>query len=317
MASSMPISIDFNFSQMRPSSPPDTPLSTSFHLPDTVLSHSPYAIPSSISPAQFSPGGHIEAIGIGPHFHFIRRPRLPGSSPKSSTASSVAPCESTDQSVVSDDDYKLKPRSRHISNRVVVVEGDFTIEEMGDSDESYDSDLEIIRPDHYEEADSDEAASPAKRACGQEDLEKMGIVKGLEGLFTRNTGQSPDQIRRYERKKKRWSFGIYKRTHSQSIGSDSDSDEEDIKHPDDVGSSARRLRRRLGSRGLSHRNSLVFDEAPTFNIAEVDESLYDTIDVQEEGTNNDGDDDGDFMRALPGWIFEDTMEIDSGPESDC
>ncbi|OCL11692.1 hypothetical protein AOQ84DRAFT_373757 [Glonium stellatum] len=80
-----------------------------------------------------------------------------------------------------------------------------------------------------------------------------------------------EQRHSYRRRKKRWSAGIFKRSHSQSVGSNTDTEDSKAFDTPNIGSSARRLRRR--ARGPDdNRASLILDELLNATTAEVEES---------------------------------------------
>jgi hypothetical protein len=102
-------------------------------------------------------------------------------------------------------------------------------------------------------------------------------VQGHSEIFERlkplhleqDSSDDEEQERRYRQKKKRWSAGVFKRSHSQSVeGNSSDNDS-------DLNPSARRLRRRV-RRPIDRRVSLIFQDpgyVNTDNILKVDEPI--------------------------------------------
>lgn len=177
----------------------------------------------------------------------------------------------------------------------------FELEDLG-SDTGYDSDLEVVQPDHCEEAKSDR---------GSTRLDDDGLLRKLNDL--RCSGGSSDeddeQQRIYRRKKKRWSAGIFKRTHSQSVEGDSSYSDNDPL--DDVDISARRLRRRV--RGPGDRTSLIFEDkgfSNTNNIAEVEEPQDGGLIPHTQGPPSIPSDDGFALDELPFWFLDDTMTVE-------
>jgi hypothetical protein len=201
----------------------------------------------------------------------------------------------------------------------VRLEGNFTIEEMRDSDVHFDSDdaLSVVHPDYYEDAESD-CARDRLSNLKVSDLDARMLAKGLEKLDCNNHSDEREAWLKRDRKQrriKRLSSGSHhKRTISQSIGSDTD--EEDLQQVDanEAGSSARRLRRKTGDRA-----SLIFSDPPQMIVEqhepESDDELAPmqvaepdvAIDVEELG-----------LHSLPYYDMDemdtDSTEVDS--ESD-
>jgi hypothetical protein len=107
-----------------------------------------------------------------------------------------------------------------------------------------------------------------------------------------------------EERRRRRSSGVSKRSHAQSVGSDTD--DEDVQPVqfdgvNEIGSSARRLRRKVGDRG-----SLIFDDPPP-RIEELEEpeSCEEVMSV--------GDEQDIGLKDLPYWVQED-MEVDEDDE---
>jgi hypothetical protein len=198
----------------------------------------------------------------------------------------------------------------------IVAEGNFTIEEMRDSDVQYDSDdaLSVVQPDYYEDAESE---SPRERQPNPTttNLDARILAHGFEKLDCNNHSDKREAWVKNERKlarKKRLSSGsIHKRTLSQSIGSDTD--DEDLQQFDanEADSSARRLRRKTGDRA-----SLIFDDPPQM-IVELDEpeSGDEVAPLQVAEPDVDVDIEELGLHSLPYYEMDtDSMEVDS--ESD-
>jgi hypothetical protein len=182
----------------------------------------------------------------------------------------------------------------------------------------YDTDTEVVHPFHYESAPSENGH--------HEDVELMQSVKPdttdeLEPNFVDDFGnlkcssreEQEAKERLFEaarqakmvRRRKRWSKGgSHKRNITESIGSNSE-DNEDITPLDeqDVGCSARRLRRRTQGPDERPRKSLIFDDPPR----EIEELRWmDEHEVAAE-SQSDGDSDGVI---LPPWLYV-SMDIDT------
>ncbi|OCK74657.1 hypothetical protein K432DRAFT_310310 [Lepidopterella palustris CBS 459.81] len=310
----------FAFPNGQPTSPPATPGSNSHsRFPSTVSHTSPIYKRMGLSMlAQSPPLEFIEPIGHGPQFHFTRpqsrdfssQPssasgRACAASPGESEADEESDDEESDDEESDDeesddgesDDREYNKEEGRPVRRVENAE--FVLEEL-ESDPGYDSDTEVVRPDQCEEANSEKAA--------EEPLEiDTGIIRGFSKLQCAGESNDEDEQRRsYRKKKKRWSAGIFKRSHSQSVGSDTDIDEPEALDAHDVGSSARRLRRRVRGPG-DNRWSLNFEDIPNKNIIEVEEP--------NDGGNGKGppsipSDDGFTLDELPFWVLDDPMDVD-------
>lgn len=200
----------------------------------------------------------------------------------------------------------------------IVAEGNFTLEEFGESDyEDWDSDDEdVIRPHQYEDAESEKAHSV--KSVSYNDLDSR-ILNGFRNLQCDPNEDSREAwletLRAEKRRKRRSSGSVQKRTLSQSIGSDTD--DEDIQpvtfDANDAGSSARRLRRKV----KGERISLVFDDPPP-RIDEEDEgpeSVEEVFEIQEDD-DEDNEADGQCVdMELPYYQYiQQEMDIDSSEE---
>jgi hypothetical protein len=249
--------------------------------------------------AQSPPLEFIEAIGQGPQFHFTRpQSRNVSSHPSSASgrACAASPQDSDDGDLSEDADSYIQ--DKRPPRKVDYAE--FELEEIDDSDPSYDSDTEVVRPDQCEDAKSE-------KELGEHLEAETGIVSDFSKLKCEGESNDEDEQRRsYRKKKKRWSAGIFKRSHSQSVGSDTDDEDREALDAHDLGSSARRMRRRV--RGPSdNRSSLIFDDIPNMNILEVEEPEDGDI---PRGPPSIPSDDGFTLDELPFWVLEDPMDVD-------
>ncbi|KAF2711559.1 hypothetical protein K504DRAFT_475379 [Pleomassaria siparia CBS 279.74] len=294
----------FAFGNGHPSSPPMTPGSRSHaRFPPRTSHTSPMSQYIGLAVlAQSPPLEFIEPIGRGPHFLFSRPQSRDHSRP--STASGRA-CATSRQE--SDDESESDQESTKAPIRLLrrVQKAEFILEEL-DSDPGYDSAIEVIHPDHYEDAWSD---------SGEERLDGSGIIDKFRGLHCEEGSSEEDErLRRYRKKKKRWSAGIFKRTYSQSVEGDSSYSDNDPL--DDVDSSARRLRRRV--RGPADPTFLLFEDqgfANVNHIVEVEEP-EDRI-PHSIGPPSIPSDDGFRLDELPFWdVVEDSdsMEVEDEVE---
>ncbi|KAF2795462.1 hypothetical protein K505DRAFT_12857 [Melanomma pulvis-pyrius CBS 109.77] len=298
----------FAFGAGHPSSPPMTPGSRSHARfpPQTSHTSPSYKRMGFSMLAQSPPLDFVEPIGQGPQPLFAR-PQSRDQSSRPSTASGIDYATSLQES---EDDSESDQESTHEPVRPPrrVEKAEFILEEL-DSDPGYDSDIEVIRPDHYEDAGSD---SSGEIPDGNGFIDKFKELHCEEG-----SSEEEERKRKYERKKKRWSAGIFKRSHSQSVEGDSSYSDNDPL--DDVDSSARRLRRRV--RGPGDRASLIFEDkgfANSHNIAEVEEPEDRRI-PHSAGPPSIPSDDGFRLDELPFWdVVEDSddMEVEDEDEDD-
>jgi len=204
------------------------------------------------------------------------------------------------------------PSTRH-TRIVSQTEATFTLEEFGDDDyEDWDSDDDddVIRPHQYEEAESEKAQSVG--SAGLHDFESRMLSDKFKDLHCQTDEDDREawfERKRAEKRRKRRSSGsVQKRTWSVSVGSDSDDEDLQpitVEGANEAGSSARRLRRRLGER-----SSLIFEDPPA-RIDEEDEgpeSVEELIDVQ------DGEEGDQAFKELPYYRYVQDMDIDTSGE---
>jgi len=248
---------------------------------------------------------NIRPLGNG-HFSYTRAVGPDELSPLSSSSSSA------DSEAVSSesDSPPVSPAPAHrqapappfihqIRATRVVTEASFVLEELSDSDDSDDAGLDIIRPYKIEDAESERSRS---RSRNPPEVVDRSVISDLKNLNCSDSDSSESDLddfqemlrrTRLEKRHRRMTSGsIGKRTISESIGSDSD--REDLKlDANEVGSSARRLRRRLGDR-----RSLLFQDPPP-RIDELEEHI-DEWDTEA------------LARELPYYTLEYiSMEVDS------
>ncbi|KAF1979742.1 hypothetical protein BU23DRAFT_104328 [Bimuria novae-zelandiae CBS 107.79] len=244
-----------------PSSPPMTPgTRTHARFPEKDDHPSPgYKRVGIVHSAQSPPLEFIKPIGQGPQFQFTR-PQSRGASSRPSTASvacATTPQDSEDEDASDEESVcdDARPVRRAEENDI-----SFILEYL-DSEPGYDSDLEVVRPDQFEDAKSERSGSRLVDSSIIDDIKEMHI-----------SGDSSDDEETRQRlnwkKKKRMSARVYrsKRTYSMSVEGDSSYSDNDPL--DDVDESARRLRRRVD------RSSLIFEDGgfPNINnITEVEE----------------------------------------------
>ncbi|KAF2634541.1 hypothetical protein P280DRAFT_238391 [Massarina eburnea CBS 473.64] len=296
----------YAFPDGHPSSPPMAPGSrTQPHFPPPMSPTSPIYKRMGLGRLVHSPPFEfIEPIGLGPQFHFTRPTSR--ASTASGRACATSPRDSEDSSADASDedssadesgesDEESEPEEIRPYRRVSEADVTFVLEELGSSDEEYDSDVEVVQPTHYEYAKSEKSEGI---------LEKLKEMQVMEG-----SSDEEERARIYRRKKKRWSAGIFKRSHSQSIEGDSSYSDNDPL--DDVDATARRLRRRV--RGPADRRaSLVFEDrgfSNSNNIAEVEEPEDGWI-LHSKGPPSIPSDDAFTLDELPFWEVEEDSETE-------
>ena len=299
-----------------PTSPPMTP-STRAHAhflqKDDPPSH-PYKRMGIVHNAQSPPLEFIQPIGQGPQFQFTR-PQSRGASSRPSTASIA--CATTPQDSEDDDasDEESVYEDARPFRRAEEADISFILEYL-DSEPGYDSDIEVVRPDHFEDAKSEKSGSRLDDNAICDEIKQINL-----------SGDSSDDEETRQRlnwkKKKRLSARVYKTKRTYSMSVEGDSSYSDNDPLDDVDESARRLRRRV--RGPGDRSSLIFEDGgfPNINnIAEVEEPEDGGIVIKKvQGppsipsddafTLDDALDDAIGFDELPFSHVEEWMEIES------
>ncbi|KAF2010657.1 hypothetical protein BU24DRAFT_62551 [Aaosphaeria arxii CBS 175.79] len=142
---------------------------------------------------------------------------------------------------------RLERTSENVKQIRIVEEAGFTIEEVySDSDDDH---LEVVRPEQVEDA--------GDREESKVETPWVTAAFNLRNLHLREDSSDEEQQRMYQRKKKRWSNGVYKRTHEHSV--DSDIDLYDVNQMNNLDPSSRRLRRRVRGSESFERASLAFE----------------------------------------------------------
>lgn len=131
------------------------------------------------------------------------------------------------------------------------------VEELNDSDVGYLTDVELIYPEELEELDAD--SDYEHHEADAEDSDS-----GISGKFSklhcdeRKEEAEMTKKRRERRLSRRTGSRIFKRSHSQSVKSESEVTDTDALDDQDVEASARRLRRKV--RGPVEGFKLVFED---------------------------------------------------------
>jgi hypothetical protein len=225
--------------------------------------------PSSTS--SIIPNGPSTTFSYTPFKPIDLSPRF--SSPASSRHSSESEADSLPSRSRSCSPVKL---FESVAQTKIVTEGNFSIEEIDECDyEGFDLHCEpVLRPHEYEDAESEKARS-TRASSPRHELNDI-MVKELKSLDCDLGNRDAEDEReawlekpREKRRARRSSGSVQKRTLSQSIGSDTDDDDlrpVTFEGANEAGSSARRLRRKMGER-----TSLIFDDPPVGRIEEVEE----------------------------------------------
>ncbi|KAF1848256.1 uncharacterized protein K460DRAFT_276638 [Cucurbitaria berberidis CBS 394.84] len=283
-----------------PTSPPMTPgHRTQNRFPPQTHQTSPLYKRMGIPKfAQTPPLEFIEPTGEDHHFKFTRPQSLERSS---RTSASTGRAYAT-TSLLSEDDDDSEEESEQEEERPMrrVEKAQFVLEELN-SDPGYDCDIEVVRPDNYEDAKSDRSGTKS---------EVFARLKELQ--LEQDSSDEEERERIYRHKKKRWSAGVFKRSHSQSVEGDSSYSDNDPL--DDVDPTARRLRRRVrGPRGpCDRRGSLIFEDrgfSNTNNIVEVEEPDEGRV-IHSKGPPSIPSDDAFTLDELPFWRGGDLMDVE-------
>jgi hypothetical protein len=202
-------------------------------------------------------------------------------------------------------DVNINESSDEPPSRISVTY-DFIIEEIPEIEFEYPENQDAILPINESDDEEPEPPQPTKFEAST-----LSELKDLDCAAEDDREEWLEQLRK-EKRSKRWSSGsVTKRTLSQSIGSDTD--DEDLQPVTflgamELGSSARRLRRKVGERA-----SLIFDD-PSPRIEEEGEGPESgeeavelvEVSVEEEEKKRDGQ---SVNRELP--YFMQDMDVDS------
>jgi len=221
------------------------------------------------------------AVGAkAPNFSHVRPARPEQLSPRSSTNSLESDSESDDAppsrlgSLSPEQRAAPAPSPQRIRSGRTVRNPALVIEELSDFRDSDNERPGVIRPTAIEDAESDRSRS--RNRYPPESYQK--VVRGIGNLNCSDSSDYSDfdeaehqeflrKQREAKRRKRMTSGSIGKRTITESLGSESD--HEDLSKPflsaEEAGSTARRLRRRIGNR-----HSLQFQDPPP-GIEELDE----------------------------------------------
>lgn len=253
-------------------------------------------------PLEFTPTGQ------GHQFRFTRAESIERSS-RPSSVSGHAYAGTTPQESEYDDSSDEESEEEDERPRRPVEEADFELEEV-DSDESEDENIEVVKPDHCEDAKSDKSGTALENTGVMDQLRDLQVSEG-------STDEEAEARERYLRKKKRWSQGHFKRTHDESVEGDSSYSDDDPQ--DDNNIDARRLRRKLRAPGpWDRRGSLIFEDKGfpnTNNIQEVDEPEEEGVPHTRGPPSIPSDDAFTLDEVLPFWRGGyDIMDVETDTE---
>lgn len=175
-----------------------------------------------------------------------------------------------------------------------------SIEELTEGDVENAIEADILRPDMYEDAESVEVNEGSDPGYDMQDNIQQGGI--IERFRTLHCGSEEDELAAEEgreQRRKRRSAGIFKRSHSQIIGNDTDEEPLDSHGLD---RSARRLRRRV--RGPGHDVSL--EGAPV--TEDECEEVEDVVPLKKAPNESDMEEYSTGTASTD--VTEDAMDID-------
>jgi hypothetical protein len=161
--------------------------------------------PQPIVPQGIPPSSHPPPITIVPSTEVT--------STAASDGSSEAKDSDSDSDEISDASEEPEQKSQKSES------ARFLLDEL-DDDPGYEVGLEVVRPDHCEDAKSDHSSTKG------EIFARMNELQLQEDSLDDEEKEERERI--YLKKKKRWSAGIFKRSHNQSLSVEGDSSYSDI-----------------------------------------------------------------------------------------
>ena len=123
------------------------------------------------------------------------------------------------------------------------VKDDVKVEELAEGDAGYITDIDIVYPYELEEVLSDSEDDSGNTDNNDSD---SGIAQHLSRLGCEDSPEAEfEKKRREKHRRRRMSARVFKRSHSQSVKSDTETTDPDAMADHDLSASARRLRRRV------------------------------------------------------------------------
>lgn len=154
------------------------------------------------------------------------------------------------------------------------INDEVLVEELTESDMGYIADVELVYPHELEEVESDSEHEPDN---GDNESESGDDISSR--LSRLDCDDSPEaqfeKKRRAEHLRKRRDSRVFKRSHSQSVKSETDVTDPDAMDDHDVAASARRLRRRVRGPGETNAgmDGVVRSSSQLFGLASSPEFL--------------------------------------------
>lgn len=138
------------------------------------------------------------------------------------------------------------------------VPDNITVEELVEGDIGYITDVDVVYPEELEEISDSNTDDDRNTATDVSDAEATGLTRKLSRLRCGNDEEVDfEQRRRRRHLEKRNGTRNYKRSHSQTMKSETDITDAEALDDHDIESSQRRLRRRV--RGPQE-NGVVFED---------------------------------------------------------
>ena len=178
------------------------------------------------------------------------------------------------------------------------VHDEVEIEELTEGDVGYITDIDVVYPEELEEVDSE--TEEDEQNTSDEDESDSGISKEFSRLGCDDGAEAEfERRRRAKRARRRSTLRTFKRSHSQSVKSESETFDTEAMGDHDLGVSARRLRRRVrGPDGVR----IQLKDTPRSSVepggrlapaAEIHERRHNADDVEMTNTNTAMDVDSD------------------------
>ena len=206
----------------------------------------------------------------------------------------------------SDRDRSASRRPTPLSRRIL-SEGDFTVEELAGSDVGFSSDVEVVRPDSFEDAASN--AEESQRSDSESRRDSIdAITLSIGGL---NCGERSRE-QKMEKRRQRWSQGSLKRNLSTSLENDTDMEDVSGFNAREMAKNGRRQRLRT-SRPEDATSLTPEDHIPDAWL-EAEDSVEEN---QTRPTTSGSDTNGRAAETLPFFPLEDIMQLDKEPSGEA
>ena len=184
-----------------------------------------------------------------------------------------------------------KAAKRHSKDEVQV-------EELIEGDAGYITDIHVVYPHELEEVESDSELESASSVSDDSDVD---ITTRLSRLDCEESPEAEFEKKRREKHlRKRKNARVFKRSHSQSVKSDTETTDPDAMGDHDLSGSARRLRRRV--RGPAD-TTMNLGDIPRSSVANG--GLAEAAEIRERHHIGDLSEDASRAQAIM-----DTMDVD-------